>query len=829
MTKKLVFEPHAYFVDKNSLPDVPLYYLPLPEKWISFLAPYVMNEKNIPKFQLSSLEKKLFSVFPDLVSINSIYRELKEHKPWIIAVKTISIEWIKNVCKSWFQFICEKNSIQLPADLFDVQWEWSSLEIGDYLEDNSYKYSLIPGVFAHQFCKETVHINVTDMDLDFYPVHTGSVRECMSEPIETKHGDFYSYVIRLQLKNRAGQTDKNYLTVKTVIRRFQMDPLIKDGKCYLPAKRKASLFIALDNLYEEKKGQIYVRLKVARSKGETFTKWQDSIEQVFLDHIMQGSTFSTDELLKNPRKYADGTYCYKVFMVYSQQTVKVSNIKVKPGAGMMERRELFHKFKDCFPNLIPLTFAKEVKLSNMNSNLMPWIHLQKEELRLEVWSEDKNLFQQSIKVIREIFENQLEEEEINGERILLQSDQDTGETIMTLRVVSHDSGDIVSELNNDSEQEKEQKIRFIQKTLKKAHKENPIMSLIEIKAFEKISDDARLKDPKKTLRLGMAATGRITQFIHPLEEDEGNFRIKNALLDLFMDRGFFKDNWKKLNPEGHFIGINIVHVNQIKGKSFYKSFLPILSWVHDGKVFLKKYGDAQWLPLENALVSIDRANLKNSLINKPNPQVLKAFLKNEIGAIIRHTEGKVYLFADASLRRHWWYEIQNGKIEQDVLSLFDGLIGKERIRLIRINTTEDVPYYDLMKGNEIKISTGLFKDDCGVYYSVGLRPDTMRAAKSAVKAKTPTKVLAKQLPVEMMPLGCLDDEERDRVVELSHHLRRVNLTYEKHTKLPFPLQRIKAIEKYLDSVENEYEYDHEDILCEMEEVEEIEEVEITVE
>jgi hypothetical protein len=453
---------------------------------------------------------------------------------------------------------------------------------------------------------------------------------------------------------------------------------------------------------------------------------------------------------------------------------------------------------------------------------MPWIHPQKEELRLEVWSEEKNLYHQAIKAIREIFENRLEEEEIDGEKIFLQRDNDTGETIMSLRVVSHDSGDIVSELKNDSEQEKEQKIRFIQKTLKKAHKENPIMSLVEIKEYEKRSSSKeRVKDPKKAVRLGMAATGRITQFIHPLEEDEGDFRIKNALLDLFMDRGFFKDNWKKLNPIGHFIGIDIIHVNQRKGKFIKKFYLPILSWVHDGRIFVKKHGDAQWLPLEKALVSIDRIALKNSFLDKSNSEFLKSFLKREIGDIVRQTEGMVYLFAEASLRQNWWHELRNGNIDQDTLPFFDTLNGKERIRLIRINTTEDVPYYDLMKGNEIKISTGLFKEDCGVYYSVGLRPDTLKGiGKDFVKKSSLTKVLAKQLSVEMMPLGCLDEEERDRVVELSHHLRRVNLTYEKHTTLPFPLQRIKAIEKYLDRVENEYEYDHEDILCEMEEEEE---------
>jgi hypothetical protein len=61
-------------------------------------------------------------------------------------------------------------------------------------------------------------------------------------------------------------------------------------------------------------------------------------------------------------------------------------------------------------------------------------------------------------------------------------------------------------------------------------------------------------------------------------------------------------------------------------------------------------------------------------------------------------------------------------------------------------------------------------------------------------------------PLEFIPLGTDLQEERDQLAIWAHNLRRLNIAYKFHTILPYPLDIIKSIKKYITVlVQDEFE------------------------
>lgn len=119
--------------------------------------------------------------------------------------------------------------------------------------------------------------------------------------------------------------------------------------------------------------------------------------------------------------------------------------------------------------------------------------------------------------------------------------------------------------------------------------------------------------------------------------------------------------------------------------------------------------------------------------------------------------------------------------------------------MIRINHSDDVPHYDIISSkaqDSFNRHSGLFGCPEGFYYSVGLRPDNIRANLKLTKIDYPSKLIMKQHAVKLIVLGCANGEEKNKLAEMVHNLRRANLTFEASTSQPFPLHLMNAIKKY---------------------------------
>src|SRR5690625_3367001 len=106
---------------------------------------------------------------------------------------------------------------------------------------------------------------------------------------------------------------------------------------------------------------------------------------------------------------------------------------------------------------------------------------------------------------------------------------------------------------------------------------------------------------------------------------------------------------------------------------------------------------------------------------------------------------------------------------------------KERVRVVRVNMTDEVPAYRINRGGNVgyNFASGLFKGVVGLYYSISGKPSSLRrVAAGASKYKAPHIYIAQQQIVEFIPLGCSSEEERDEIAKYVHKLRRLIIAYE---------------------------------------------------
>lgn len=780
---------YSFDIDEGTIPEMPLYYLVMPERWRNYILQFRKPDSYEYPFKLQVLGKKLEIVFPSILSSHFSNRVLEEGAPWIISIEPLDQEIIKQTCLQWFAIISEKERQEFPVGLLDINdWDWQSLDLNQ-VNDEGIVYNVIPGLFAHRFCQDPVYLEQAGRHLQFYPVIADKAYECMSEPVE-KYGGAYSYVLRLKLVTRGTQPQRKILNIKTGIRRFVLKPVINGNDCYLRENARSSLFVSVNNPYLYINRPTFVKLLAERSKkqDQTKTNWIDGFEKYCSD-LVGKRDISTDEIYRNPKKYFKGHHGVKALIVYSPSVIGVKQ-NIQPGAGLYERRNLFEQFQNKFPNLKVLEPIPELKLNSLK-NREPVPEEYDRSYVLEIWSESDEFFLAIITGLTEIFGIQPIQETESKCRFI-QVHEETGEKMWEMVVMQRNPQGITSPLDPISK-DKARKKRIGEIIRQIEHvKDQPIMAMVEIDDYPNLIDEKmRELDPKIAVRLGMLKTGRITQFIHPLGNDqkENRNRVNNALYDLLSDRGFLNSRLFDVDVDGDLVGFSLLRGTE-KDKS-----IPVMSWISGKDVHVKIGRRQKWQKFHEALFRFDPLSLSQYEIPK---KLAEQFITQELTNILHSTQKNVYLFVDAALRNYpIWPGLANKSIELDKLPFQNTFKHQDRLRVIRVNTTEEVPYYDIIKPDgDISKGSGLYKDPIGIYYSVSLRPDTLQTAKIINKMQNPGTMVAKQRAVEIIPLGARSNEERDKLAILTHHLRQVHLPYEFHTKAPYPLQRLKTFEKY---------------------------------
>lgn len=792
MTKDQL-ELFSFQIDEKMFEHEKIFYMTLPQSWRDFIG----KDKNKYRLKVkpSNLSKKLQALFPSIFHIS-----WKKDEPWLYSDKEINPHIIKLICLNWLAYENTRSTEELPINVQNISLVWKCGKMRDLSWKKDYwKYNWIPGLMAAKFANQTHYITIEDGyngNLTFHHVYFNGKHECMSEPIRRKeNGGYFSYVIRFSLKNRAGLPEPSIINVSFGIRRFLQRGIYKNSD--INNRRKGSILVSISNPFFVEKvfANSYVQLKFKKTKNGEIT-WADGVDKLFADVLQV--PFQPNDIVNNPNSYYKGDN-FSALVVYSDLVFesKYNLSKVIGGIGLPEKWALFDYLKSIFSELNPLNTCENILSKNKDSlgkNVLPLQHAYSPDTKIcfEFWT-SKELYDQAIKTYLK-------------ETILLQNSDGTyrlnAEPALDVDILFKDSTMLASALEpTNIEKAYHHRVRWIHKVIGPIEEQSQLtMALVEIDKKDKYDEKT---DPKSANRIGLANTNRISQFIYPFEKDESEnqkkSRLINSFYDLLADHGFLPARVKKLNEEKELIGFRLIKgIHKEKQKDVY---LPVVTRIYKNDVKVRLFDRNDWLTVRDALLSVSKNQKFIDFNSQDDTEKYQSFFKRAVCNCLDSSTADFVIFLDAKLRSQKWVELMNPNLDFRHFPFhLEHPEAEKRIKVVRVSTEDDVSQYRINPNGNIEVNRnqGLFKDNSSdIYYSVGARPDTVQVKKSSQKYNNPLKPIRHQRLVEIIPLGTGDEKERDQLAKLGHNLRKLNIAYSFHTNLPYPLDIMKSLKKYI--------------------------------
>ncbi|QCT01586.1 hypothetical protein E6C60_0865 [Paenibacillus algicola] len=800
----------ALEIDESLFYSESICYMNMPESWRNFINKERINGGYKLSFKLKPLGVKLKSIFPEIISILSDNNMLIHNQPWLVSTKPIPESYVRQLTLGWLADVKGCSISELPPEVRDADPDWVACNFDD-IHGIIDHFQWIPGMAAIKFCEDPKFLDLGNElceELKFHHIIFNGKNECISNPLQkSNRHDPFSYIIRLDLKTRGGDAGRHLLTVSLGTRRYLSKEQIKDGKCFMRSGHACSVLVSVQHPYETRTDRSFSQLKIEKRKrsgaSSSFTTWETALDGLYWD-VLHGEAFDSDALLVSPKTFFEGNGELTAYVVNNNLFIGNS---VKAGIGLPEKNALYNMVKSYLAafGAKELPLIPDISSRSMNDSLFPMVASKDETLTIEVYS-SKEMFEKIRNVLsapQKSIDDTVVLDEISDSLYKLHCDKD-----VIVELVHCNPEGIVAELEIDQYKEKSmaknKRINQIIKQLTHSKRQDhSVVTLVEIDEKDKWREDC---DPKKAIREGMIKAGRLTQFIYPLTDDETGdvSRILNAALDLFHDYGLLSHNINKINHPGTLLSVMVLKAGN--------KHLPAISRLTGTELRIKLFGIDSWLSLQEAALRMNETKFLDSP-NKNNrsSKIFEVFITTEIQNELDRCEGQLIVLVNATLRNGWLRAIGNTKIQWDRIPVLNERLSHEpRLKFIRINATDDVPQYRIIVNDawdEVNKASGIFKDPMGAYYGVGGRPSAWKGiSNAATKFSSPSKQLLQQKAVEYIPLGAKDDDELDELAVLADHLRRVGLTYDKHTILPYTMRVLNSLSKYITGHEDRYDY-----------------------
>lgn len=328
------------------------------------------------------------------------------------------------------------------------------------------------------------------------------------------------------------------------------------------------------------------------------------------------------------------------------------------------------------------------------------------------------------------------------------------------------------------------------------------------------------RDPKKAIRDGMTATGRISQFLQPKEESSKDYshRLKSAVADLlrmlgYRARSFYYPNPKRNLPEKiDLLAFWLFQLNKSKTRN-QTVYLPIVAHVPHGHQHMQVIipsttGRSTCYP---SLPDAIRATATWSTdFNKPD-RVLQFFQYAIEECQINNPT--LLMIADANLRKYF-DELQD--VSNHNLSLFGILDDNPSIRLARLrySTNGDAPF--CIPPIEKSKYQGLYAhDEAHVFYSLH-NIGKLHKFKNSRKLDYLKRPSSNPSTMMIQLCNIQSDDDPTEWASLPHRLRLAHEHIDTATVFPQPLHDLEAIKKYIPRYYNFIEDDDLNAIEEME-------------
>ncbi|MEA5093377.1 MAG: DUF3962 domain-containing protein [Sedimentibacter saalensis] len=816
MSRKQKLQLHQFEINQDNILEKDIFVYSWPEKLMGLIL--CQNDDKKLNYAVKNLSGIVTLAIDDIVyTRNNIRKEQKceADKFWIFSLVEINLDVVKSLIQEW---LIISNIKRLTID--DLHIEKPTKISTTQLFEESYKYDLyglIPQLYNFEFCKHKIEMtSLNNRYLNFFPVidtkrEAVAISNTFDYPVKRTDVERFSYAITFRLVNSREFQDKLFLNVYTGIKIWVCKPLvdISKAKNYISSKHSSSVYVYKENDYLNNKRKKLIGLMYTRDSNEhfKFSGIADSIlaKQIKLDLI---------EALTKPNDYSDFPTLEGEGIVLLTNN-KITE-KVQYGAGLAERLDIFKAFGSLFPDLyirelIDVAHIKGNAINKKRKSIqqIEGFNQKFDEYEFIDLKDDKSFYENSPVFIS------------NADKIIIEiytyNDKLIGAFIeFAVRILSLTIS--LGEHNFKScdgyEVEFSPKNAFVARGLSKLEQNNPslrkseikkmlhenkydsnnVISLIDIEAFHTSSDEEiRSQDPKKYVRSAFKDCGRITQFINGFNPEDKNdrYRLVSSIYDLFSAAGFMDYEYFKHGFNDSIL-LGLSTCKNSRGKFI------VLSKIESGQINFKVCGlsDEKWLTLKELLPKLQLHTLNNIEKLKIDKVFFQQWITKQLNDLGDNSKEHIFYF-DASLRSGYWPFAKNKELNVDTLRL----ITPEKFKFIRVNTTDEVPEYNIFKDEQdtegLNRNQGLFSNDYRVFYSVGARPDTIQTSLDATKITHSTKMIVKQRIVEFVILN--DDlEENMLLATKSHALRKLNLTFDSSTKYPLPMYVNDRFGEYLE-------------------------------
>ncbi|PRT19167.1 DUF3893 domain-containing protein [Bacillus wiedmannii] len=468
----------------------------------------------------------------------------------------------------------------------------------------------------------------------------------------------------------------------------------------------------------------------------------------------------------------------RVLLPYNERIYKVQGTKIKPGIKVKEREYLFKGFQQKFTDFTLLPECKKLATNNENE-LFPLIAPKGlETITLEIWSEKI-----SLEVEQALFESEILLAQIGESLYVLNADSP-----VLLKIVRYN---IEKVLQNPYKMQYCQKYKtnLVEDVMKAVYatageRNDATLALIAME-----NCDGREKiDPKQIVREGFARTNRISAFINLfIGQSVSRTTIINCILSLLEQKGFLKRSWNKINLPCTYVNLSIERISKF-------DFLPIFSQIKGKEISYKLYGNTDWQTIDHLLLNVNKHNTFLPQPSKRNDMGIqfKQFVSETLTEILQHAKEEneqVYFIIDANLRKYWIKELQNKKIDIDILpEIVPDALKVPNLNIIRINTSFDTPKYGVIERDDAPKGTSLYVDQKGMYYSTG--EYTLNGSETL-----------QRYILEILTLG-VKPVERNYIAKMVHYMCcNSSMLQEKNIHMPYSMHMAKVIKSYMTDID----------------------------
>ncbi|OTY03199.1 DUF3962 domain-containing protein [Bacillus sp. AY18-3] len=723
--------------------------------------------------KLKRLNERLYDMFSDILFIQHNPYVLNENIPWIVCKEPIRKEQLDYIFQSWYEIIHDwkpNKLIESPK----YEWHYDLISNLTVLHDNEIYSKWVPALISHIFCEQSVRLeNINEEDIYFSPLRSQNICEAMSEPIkDEKTQDYFAYVYRFECITRGGENIP-LLNVSIGIRRFYQEYNHPDIPLLLRRKR-GMILVSTPEFASNNKKLRFVKLKVQQATNGI--KWI-KIFRNLKDDFRIGGEVELEHILQYPKDYMLGENL-RVLLPYNERIYKVQGTKIKPGIKVKEREYLFKGFQQKFTYFTLLPECKKIATNNENE-LFPLIAPKGlETITLEIWSEKI-----SLEVEQALFESEILLAQIGESLYVLNAD-----SLVLLKIVRYN---IEKVLQNPYKMQYCQKYKtnLVEDVMKAVYatageRNDATLALIAME-----NCDGREKiDPKQIVREGFARTNRISAFINLfIGQSVSRTTIINCILSLLEQKGFLKRSWNKINLPCTYVNLSIERISKF-------DFLPIFSQIKGKEISYKLYGNTEWQTIDCLLLNINKHNAFLPQPSKRNDMgiLFKQFVSETLSGILQHVKAQneqVYFIIDANLRKYWIKELQNKKIDIDILpEIVPDALKVPNLNIIRINTSFDTPKYGVIERDDAPKGTSLYVDQKGMYYSTG--------EYSLNGSETLQRYILEILTLGVKPV------ERNYIAKMVHYMCcNSSMLQEKNIHMPYSMHMAKVIKSYMTDID----------------------------